>query len=52
MKLIKRDLFIKLMYDAETEQYYIYKDNIIIHRFYSASKRLAIKYYNEFKGVI
>lgn len=53
MKLIKRDLFIKLMYDAETEQYYIYKDNIIIYRFYSASRNSAIKVYYQFlKGDI
>lgn len=52
MKLIKRDLFMKLIYDVETECYYIYKDNIQIYRFYSTSKSLAIKIYDDFrKGV-
>ena len=50
MKLIKRDLFVKLMYDDETECYYIYNDNTLLHRFYATSKSSAIKIYNEFKG--
>lgn len=49
MKLIKRDLFTKLMYDDETECYYIYNDNTMLYRFYATSKSSAIKIYNEFK---
>ena len=49
MQLIKRDLFIKLMYDDETECYYIYNDNTLLCRFYATSKSSAIKIYNEFK---
>lgn len=48
MKLIKRDLFVKLMYDAETEWYYIYNDNTLLYRFYAASKSSAIKIYDDF----
>ena len=48
MKLIKRDLFVKLMYDDETEYYYIYKDNNLLYRFYATSKSLAIKIYDDF----
>lgn len=49
MQLIKRDLFIKLMYDDETEWYYIYNDNTLLYRFYATSKISAIKIYDDFK---
>lgn len=53
MKLIKRDLFIKLMYDDETECYYIYIDNKLFYRFYTTSRNSAIKVYYQFlKGDI
>lgn len=53
LKLIKRDLFIKLMHDDETECYYIYIDNNLVYRFYTTSRNSAIKVYYQFlKGDI
>lgn len=53
MKLIKRDLFIKLMYDDETKCYYIFNDNNLLYRFYTTSRSSAIKVYYQFlKGDI
>lgn len=48
MKLIKRDLFYKLVYDIDLESYFIYCDNELVYRFYSSSKNNAIRVYNEF----
>lgn len=53
MKIIKRDLFYKLVYDIDLDYYFIYCDNTLVYRFYSDSKDNAIRVYNEFlKGVI
>lgn len=52
MKIIRCDLFVKLMYDDETECYYIYNDNNLLYRFYATSKSLAIQIYDDFrKGI-
>ena len=50
MKIIKRDLFYKLIYDSEIDCYFIYLDDHLIYRFYSRSENRSIEIYDNFRN--